>query len=97
MSLARSTAKFTSTKIEAGAEAAQFTVTGDFTLLGNTKPLTIPATVGVSKDGLTLKGSITIDRTQFGMDKLTDKVEKNVVVEVVIGQRTIVRQEQPKQ
>ena len=91
------TAKFTSTKIEAGAEAAQFVITGDFTLLGNTKPLTVPATVGVSKDGLTLKAAITIDRTEFGMEKLTDKVEKKVAIEVVIGQRTIVRQEAPKQ
>ena len=77
------TAKFESTAIEAG-EAGKVNITGNLTLLGETKPVTIPATV-TADGGLKLTGELSIDRTEFGMTYGEDKVEKMVSLTVSIG------------
>ncbi len=82
------TAKFVSTKITPGSGGKPTEITGNLTLLGNTKEITFPATVEIGSDGLKLKGSFTIDRTEFGMDKLTDRVEKPVALNITIGEKT---------
>ena len=77
------TAKFESTAIEAAADG-KVNVTGNLTLLGVTKPITMPAAVSF-KDGLKLTAEFSIDRTEFGMTFGEDKVEKIVAMTVTIG------------
>lgn len=81
------TAKFVSTTITP-AEGGAATVTGNLTLLAATKEITFPATVNITDQGLTLKAEFTIDRTEFGMDKLTEGVEKPVKLTATIGEKT---------
>jgi polyisoprenoid-binding protein YceI len=80
-------AKFVSTSITAG-EGSLVTVNGNLTLLATTKEISFPATVNITDEGLTLKAEFTIDRTEFGMDKLTDGVEKPVKLTATIGEKT---------
>ena len=82
------TARFVSSKINPESGENQVRITGNLTLLGNTKEISFPATVSISGDGLALKANFTIDRTEFGMDKLQDRVEKIVTLNVVIGEKT---------
>ena len=44
-----------------------YTIIGDLTLLGKTKPVTIPATVAVNGDTLTVTSDFTINRFDWGM------------------------------
>ena len=77
------TAKFESTTIEPGADG-KVNVTGNLTLLGVTKPITMPATVS-TEGGLNLTAEFSIDRTEFGMTYGDGKVEKIVAMTVTIG------------
>ena len=79
------TAKFETTSIEEGAGAdGKVNVTGNLTLLGITKPITMPATV-TTEGGLKLKAEFSIDRTEFGMTFGEGKVEKMVAMTVTVG------------
>lgn len=66
------TIKFVSTKID-GTDPKDFTITGDLTMHGQTHPVTLKAAVvgaGNSPRGRMLiaySGTVTIDRTQWGM------------------------------
>ncbi len=78
-------ATFKSTKVEKGEKG--YTITGDLTLLGKTKPVTFPATI-TDKDGkIVVVASFSIDRTQWGMiygkGKIDDKVELGLNVTLV--------------
>jgi polyisoprenoid-binding protein YceI len=44
-----------------------YTITGDLTMLGKTKPVSIPATVTVNGDTLTVTSDFTINRFDWGM------------------------------
>jgi polyisoprenoid-binding protein YceI len=80
---------FKSTTVEAtDAAAGKYTLTGDLTLHGVTKPISIPATIKVGADGLTLISQFTIDRTDYGMTYEPGRVEKAVSLTVVIGDKT---------
>jgi polyisoprenoid-binding protein YceI len=59
------TATFKTTKVEKSATG--YTITGDLTLLGKTKPVTMPATVAVTGDTLTITSSFKIKRFDWGM------------------------------
>ena len=74
---------FKTTKIEKTDKG--YSVTGDLTLLGNTKPVTFPAAV-VEKDGaLTLTSEFKIDRTQWGMTYgAKGQVDKDVAIKVAV-------------
>jgi len=88
-----SQAAFQSNKIEAGAAGASsiVTITGNLTLHGATKEISFPATVRITDAGLTLSSKFTIDRTEFGMTFGEGKVEKEVSLTVVIGEKTEVK------
>lgn len=63
------TATFESTKIEEGAEGdATHTVTGNMTMLGNTKQITFPVTVSVEDNTLKVASEFTIKRFDFGIE-----------------------------
>lgn len=76
-------AKFTSTSIESGDDG-MVTITGNLTLLAETKPVTFPATVTM-EDGLTLMAEFEIDRTEWGMTARQDGVLKDVTLQINIG------------
>lgn len=78
------TAKFVSTKIEAGA-GGEAKVTGKLTLLGETKEISFPAKVAISGSDLSLKADFTIDRTQFGMTYGQGQVENKVQLTITVG------------
>jgi polyisoprenoid-binding protein YceI len=67
------TLTFKSTKIEKGADANHFSVTGDFTMIGVTKPITVqvqllgigPDAWGGTRAGFTATG--VVNRKDFGM------------------------------
>ena len=64
------------------------TITGDLTVLAKTKEVSFPAKVDVSDSGLTVTGSFTLDRTELGMDRVQDRVQKEVTITVAIGKKT---------
>jgi polyisoprenoid-binding protein YceI len=76
------TAKFESSNITAGE------VTGTLTLLGNTKEITFPAEVKIDGNNLEVRASFKIDRTEFGMDKLQEGVEKEVTINITVGPKS---------
>ena len=75
---------FKTTKIEP-SEDGMCTVTGDLTILGNTKSITFPAEVSMEDDELKLKAEFDIDRTEFGMNYGEDSIEKEVTMTFMIG------------
>ena len=76
------TAKFVSTSIEDAGDG-KVNITGDLTLLDETKSITFPATVS-NDDGLQFDATFTIDRTEFGMDHGLDNIKKEVEMTVKI-------------
>ena len=81
-------AKFVAKSIAPGRDPGTFTITGDLTLLATTKEIEVPATVSIGDSGLSIKADFKIDRTQFGMDRLQQGVEKEVALTVVVGEKT---------
>lgn len=79
--------KFQSTKVET-TDDGKATITGNLTMHGETKPITIPAKVTITDAGITLVADFTVDRAEFGMTTATDKVEKTVELKVVVGEKT---------
>lgn len=74
-------ATFKSTKIEKAGKG--YTVTGDMTLLGNTKEINFPAEI--TTDGkLVLKAEFKINRTDFGMTFGKGMVDDMVTIRVKV-------------
>jgi polyisoprenoid-binding protein YceI len=78
-------ASFTSTKIVADSAkgAGNYTVTGDFTLRGVTKTITIPATITVDADKVGVESEFVINRKDFGIvyaGKADDLIRDEVVI-----------------
>lgn len=78
------TAKFVSSSIAADGK----TVTGDFTLLGQTNELTFPIEMTQNDQGVTVTAEFTLDRSKFGMTQFTDRVLKEVDMQVTVGRDT---------
>jgi polyisoprenoid-binding protein YceI len=77
-------AKFESRSISE-AEDGEVTITGNLTLLGNTQEVSFPARITVAEEGITLVGNTMLDRTLFGMDKMTERVNKEIELAMAIG------------
>ena len=76
-------ARFESTKIiDQGDGTVQ--ITGDLTMLDQTNSIAFPATINVEGE-FTLEAKFDIDRTRWGMNFGTDKVEKLVELTIKIG------------
>jgi len=75
-------ATFKSTKVVKDGD--KLTITGDLTLLGKTKPVTMTCFCAHKDGTLMLKGSFAIDRTQWGMTygegKINNMVELTLAV-----------------
>ena len=68
-----------------GAADATHEITGDLTLLGKTKPVTMPATVAVKDDELTLTSEFKINRSDWGMTFGKGMVEDAVSLKLNIA------------
>lgn len=76
-------AKFVSKSIEV-ADDGETVVTGDLTLLKETKPISFPAKVEVGKE-IKLDAEFVINRVDFGMDYGTDNVAEAVTMTIKLG------------
>ncbi len=76
-------AKFVAKKVEKSDNG--YTITGDFTLLGKTKTIAIPARIAVGKSGLTITSQFTINRQDYGMSFGTGKVHDEVKIKVAVN------------
>jgi polyisoprenoid-binding protein YceI len=74
--------KFVSTKVEKVGD--DYKVTGDFTMLGKTNPITFTAKLAVTADGLTVSSAFPIDRTQWGMTYGAGKVDNEVKLSISV-------------
>ena len=63
-------------------------IEGQLTLHGVTSKIEFPAKYQVTGEGMILTSEFTLDRTQFGMDKMTDGVEAAVTLNVSVGKPT---------
>jgi polyisoprenoid-binding protein YceI len=75
-------ATFKSTKVEKSEKG--YTITGDLTLLGKTKPVTLPATVSVTGDTITVNSDFQIDQTDWGMVYGKGKIDDIVKLKLAI-------------
>ena len=78
-------AEFHSTTINDGSQDGALDVSGEFRLLGVTQEVSIPATVSVTDQGLTLNSVFSLDRRRFGMTYGQGRVNNNVEIRVNIG------------
>lgn len=73
-----SEAKFHITKVEAykdAASSANAMITGDFTMIGQTHSIQIPAVIKTVKDSISAEGSFKLNRLQWGMNSFNDPEE----------------------
>jgi polyisoprenoid-binding protein YceI len=74
--------KFVTTKVEkAGGD---YNITGDLTMIGQTKSITFPAKIALTGDGLALSSTFSIDRTQWGMKYGRGKIDDMVKLTVSV-------------
>jgi polyisoprenoid-binding protein YceI len=82
-------ATFESTKIEAvDTQRGRYKITGDLTIREVTKPVSLPATVKVTGDGLVLASKFKIKRSDFGINFGPDRVVDDVALTVTVGKPT---------
>jgi polyisoprenoid-binding protein YceI len=83
-----SKATFVSTGIKAGGgDGAAFTVSGDLTIRGITKPISFPASITASPTKVDATASFTINRKDFGMTlggKPEDPIKDDVEIRLAI-------------
>lgn len=77
-------AVFKSTEVAAG-DGGMVTITGDLTLLKETKSVSFPAKATVADGKLELTADFMIDRTEFGMPYSPEKVQKDVAIKISIN------------
>lgn len=78
-------ASFVSKDISTANNEGVVTVTGDLTMHGTTGEMSFECQPHIADGAMTLHGKFTIDRTKFGMDKMTGGVEPMVSIEVNVG------------
>jgi polyisoprenoid-binding protein YceI len=75
-------ATFKSTKVEKTEKG--YTITGDLTLLGKTKPVSMPATVTATAEKFTFTSDFQIDQTDWGMVYGKGKIDDIVKLKLTI-------------
>lgn len=78
-------AKYRSTRISKNNDQ-DYTVEGELTMLGTTAALSFPARFLLGEQGLKVDSEFTLDRTQFGMTKMTQGVKPEVSIHFKVGQ-----------
>jgi polyisoprenoid-binding protein YceI len=75
-------AKFVSTKVDKTDKG--HTITGDLTLNGKTKSISLPATVSAADGTLKINSEFTIDKRDFGMTYGGGKIDDQVSIKAVV-------------
>jgi polyisoprenoid-binding protein YceI len=75
-------ATFKSTKVE--KTATGYAVTGDLTMLGKTKSVTMPAAVTATADSLRLTSEFKINKADWGMTYGKGKIDDEVTLKVSV-------------
>jgi len=57
-------------------QGANYLVTGDFTMIGETHQLSFPAKITIAGDSLKTEATFKLDRTKWGMNIYTDSTQK---------------------
>ena len=76
------TATFKTTKVEKSDKG--YTITGDLTMLGKTKSVTMPATISETGDTLTIASNFKIDRTNWGMTYGKGQIDNDVALKLSV-------------
>jgi polyisoprenoid-binding protein YceI len=65
---------------------ANYTVTGNFTMIGKTNPISFPAKINIANNKLQAEGTFKLDRTKWGMNYAADPAlgEHHIFPEVAI-------------
>src|SRR5262249_47132430 len=74
--------KFVSTKIE--KSASEYKITGDLTMCGQTKSLTVPAQIKIEGGVLTVTGKFALDKSNWGMTYGKGKIDEEVKLTVSV-------------
>ena len=74
--------KFVSTKVEKTDKG--YTITGDLTMNGKTKPVTFPATVSHAGGTLKIDAAFSIDKRDWGMTYGGGKIDDQVAIKVAV-------------
>ena len=74
--------KFVSTKVEKSGN--DYKITGDLTMCGQTKPLTIPAQVKIEGGALSVTAKFAIDKSNWGMTYGKGQIDNDVSLTVKI-------------
>jgi polyisoprenoid-binding protein YceI len=75
-------ATFKTTKVEKTDKG--YTVTGDLTLLGKTKPVTFMGVVGITGDAFSVTSDFKIDRTDWGMTYGKGQIDNQVSLKLSV-------------
>ncbi|MDA7951889.1 MAG: YceI family protein, partial [Pirellulaceae bacterium] len=75
-------ASFHSTKITKGEKEGAYTLAGKMKIKEVEKEIQVPVTVVIGEKEVTIKGTLNLDRTQFGITYGTSKIDKNVPVTI---------------
>jgi len=79
------TATFSLTGVLAGSEPGQFTLAGNLTIRGITKPIEIPVTASQAGDTLMVNGKAVVDRSlygvKFGSTSFFKELADNVIID----------------
>ena len=59
---------------------ANYLLTGDFTMLGQTHSITFPAHIGIENDSLVTEANFKLDRTKWGMNIYSDPKQKLYII-----------------
>jgi polyisoprenoid-binding protein YceI len=81
-------AKFVSTNVVSSDKKGMLNIVGDFTLMGKTNEITIPVTLKKEAAGVMVNGEVILDRAEFGMNNMLDRVSKEVSITLAIGEKT---------
>lgn len=65
---------------QTGIASANTLVTGNFTLIGQTHPITFPAKITYTGDSLKVTATLQIDRTKWGMTKYSDPASPEYII-----------------
>ncbi|HEX4613087.1 MAG TPA: YceI family protein [Urbifossiella sp.] len=76
-------AAFKTTKVE--KTATGYAVTGDLTMLGKTKSVTLPAAVTTTADSFSLTTEFKINKTDWGMTYGKGKIDDDVTLKVTVA------------
>lgn len=80
------TAAFKITSVKADAKNKnEYSVTGDFTMIGKTQPITFPAKISFEKDVAQGEATIKIDRTKWGLKYGSGNFFKELAADKIIS------------